>query len=418
MRSQVLGFRGHGPHGFPSGALAAGARRAAALTVAAALAAAVAVIPGNSAQAAACPSAPAPQVPDNPAYYTYVSSYDSACSSTQNWTRNFPDATVSTVVDGSVPVSVTTSTALGGAIASLTVAGKQYIASGGHGSALQYDFHAWNGSSATGNECYNPTQAGARVDDAGHTAPWHGPSTSALYQESVSGATIQTQSRPAMFITRSDTGTGADPSAPSGTCHGTDYQPDISPYTYGLSPYWLTTSVTMNAAGLANVIGLSATLTSGDSLYQHFDGVVIAYLQHDFTANYIVDPETGTASPVQANTAYAQPTERCTADGAYCLGLYYRPAAMPGAYYYLQTGGPDAANGGFGEYTTQITVPTSNISSGSKLHYQAYLIVGNVQRVATTIQLLAQKLGQTPPLSSSTGESPGRGELPGPGEAA
>jgi hypothetical protein len=65
--------------------------------------------------------------------------------------RSFPDASVSIVVDGKVPVSVTTSTALGGAIASLTMAGRQYITSGGHGSALQYDFHAWQGSSASGN---------------------------------------------------------------------------------------------------------------------------------------------------------------------------------------------------------------------------------------------------------------------------
>jgi hypothetical protein len=34
-----------------------------------------------------------------------------------------------------VPVSVTTSTALAGAIASMKVGGKEYIASGGHGSA-------------------------------------------------------------------------------------------------------------------------------------------------------------------------------------------------------------------------------------------------------------------------------------------
>jgi hypothetical protein len=361
---------------------------------AAALAAATLVAPAAKALAASCPPVPSPQTPSNPAYYSYVMSYNPACASTQNWTRSFPDATVSTMVDGTVPVSLTTSTALGGAIASLTVAGKQYIASGGHGSALQYDFHAWQGNSASGSECYNPTQAGARMDDSGHTAPWHGPSTSALYQESVTGNSIQTQSRPAMFITLADPGTGADPGSPTGTCRASDYQADVSPYTYGLSPYWLTTKVNMNAAGLANVIGLQATLASQDSLYAHFDAVLIAYLQRDFTATYTVNPDTGIPAPVQTNTAYDQPTERCTADGAYCLGMYFRPATLPGAYYYLQTRGPDAANGEFGENTTQITAPASNIGPGSVLTYQTYLIVGNKARVGSTIQQLTQQLGQ------------------------
>jgi hypothetical protein len=140
-------------------------------------------------------------------------SYNSACASTSNWTRTFPDTTISDVVDGQVPVAVTTSTALSGAIASLTVAGKQYIASGGHGSALQYDFHAWQGSSPGGSECYNPTQAGARTDDSGQPAPWHAASTSALYQMSVSASqdAIDTASRPAMWVTLADTAPARTP---------------------------------------------------------------------------------------------------------------------------------------------------------------------------------------------------------------
>jgi hypothetical protein len=345
------------------------------------------------AAAASCPPIPSPQTAGNPAYYSYVMSYNSACSSTRNWTRTFPDTTISAVVDGQVPVSVTTSTALGGAIASLSVAGKQYIASGGHGSALQYDFHAWQGDSASGSECYNPTQAGARIDDNGHSAPWHGPSTSALYQMSVSGNSIQTQSRPAMFITLADPGAGVDPSSPGGICQASQYQPDVSPYSYGLSPYWLTTSVSMNAAGLSNVIGLSATLTSSDSLYAHFDAVLIAYLQNGFTATYQVNPATAAVTTLPGSAASSQPTERCTADGSYCLGMYFAPGAMPNGYYYLQTAGPDAENGEFGQDTMQITVPASNIGSGSVLNYQAYLIVGNEQRVADTIQDLHQQIG-------------------------
>jgi hypothetical protein len=351
------------------------------------------VDPVAAATSPSCPAPPQPENPSNPAYYAYVNSYDSRCSATQNWDRSFPDTTISTTVDGTVPVSVTTSTALGGAVASLTVAGKQYIASGGHGTSLQYAFHAWNGSSASGSECYNPTQAGARIDDSGHSAPWHGPSTSALYQMSASGQSIQTASRPAMFITLADHGTGADPSAPSGTCVASTYQPNTSPYNLGLSPYWLTTGVQLNPlAGLNNVIELTAALTSADTLYQNFDAVLIAYLQPDFTNNYQVDPVNGTVSPLKPTDTSATPTERCTGDDAYCLGIYARHNVEPSAYYYLLTRGATAQNGGFGEYTTQITVPTTNVGQGSVLSYETYLVVGNKRRVADTIAQLASQL--------------------------
>ena len=347
----------------------------------------------NASPLSSCPSAPTPSVPSNPAYYAYVNTYDPRCSSQTNWTRSFADTTISTLVDGTVPVSVTTSTALSGAIASLKVAGKEYIASGGHGAALQYTFHAWQADTPSGSECYNPTQAGTRMDDAGQQAPWHAPSTSALYQMSATQNTISTASRPAMFITLADPGTGADPSALSGTCVASTYQSNSSPYTSGLSPYWLTTQVQLGASGLSNVIRLSATLSSQDTIYQHFDGVLIAYLQQDFTANYQVDPATGATTALQSTAASTEPTERCTADGAYCLGVYVRAAAMPTAYYYVMTRDPDAANGMFGEYTSQITVPTSSFGSGSQLNYETYLIVGTRRRVASTIAQLHQLVG-------------------------
>jgi hypothetical protein len=151
--------------------------------------------------------------------------------------------------------------------------------------------------------------------------------------------------------------------------------------------------VHLGAAGLANVIQLSATLTSQDTSYANFDAVLIAYLQRDFTATYQVDPVQGMPSTAPATGATLAPTERCTADGAYCLGIYFPSAAMPRAYYYLLTRGPDAANGLFGEDTTQVTIPANSIGSGSQLSYRTYLIVGNKQRVATTIKSLHDQLG-------------------------
>jgi hypothetical protein len=186
--------------------------------------------------AATCPSPPQPQDMTNPAFYSYVNTYNGACASTTNDGHSFADAGVSTLVDGTNRFSVTASTALGGAIASLRVNDKEFIASGGHGSALQWAFHAWDDGKAA-SECYNPTEAGSRPDDAS-PPPYHGPSTSLISQFSHTGtASVSAQSQPAMYVPLSMTAHWY------GGCHSADYQPKTLPYTDGLSPYSLSTSV-------------------------------------------------------------------------------------------------------------------------------------------------------------------------------
>jgi hypothetical protein len=96
-------------------------------------------------------------------------------------------------------------------ISSLKVGGKEYIAGGGHGAALQMAFHAWH-DGAEPSECYNPTQAGSRLDHVGTAPPFHGPSTSALYQLTGTGATVRTTARMAITCsapTRNPAGTSS-----------------------------------------------------------------------------------------------------------------------------------------------------------------------------------------------------------------
>jgi hypothetical protein len=352
------------------------------------------VVLGQSATATAeappdaCPSAPSPQHPSNPAFYDYVHTYRSCLSTEVNWDRTFPDVSM-TAVDGSVPISVTTSTALAGAIASVKVNGKEYIASGGHGSALQYAFHAWTAGGAS-TECYNPTQAGTRLDDADVAAPYHGPSTSALYQMRRTGATIETASRPAMFIERSDAKEGW------GNCRATDYQPDRAPFTFGLSPYWLTTTIRMapdhGLDGLDNVIKLSAKLDSEDDLYAGFDAVMVAYLQRDFVDTYLYNRATRGLDPFSGDLASNEPPVRCTADGLHCMGLY-RPA---GGYYYTMTRPPGEYNGYSGEQTIQVTTETANVGAGGQtsLNYLAYLAVGSKNDVTSALAELGRQDGR------------------------
>lgn len=340
-----------------------------------------------------CPAPPEPQTMDNPAFYRYVNTYSSACASQRNWDRSFADVTVSRLVDGRNRLSVTASTALGGALASLRVNDKEFLASGGHGSALQWAFHAWNGPAAS--ECYNPTQAGSRRDDAG-PPPYHGPSTSALYEQAATGASsIRTTSRLAMYVPLSMTTPGY------GGCHARDYQPNRSPYTFGLSPYWLTTRVQLGPEGgltnLDNVVRLHARLTSEDARYEHFDGVLVAYLQRDFTATFHYDLATRALHARSGNFSADSPVLRCTADRAYCLGVYFRRSAMPTAYYWVQTDAASAYNGFSGAYLEQVTAPASGVGGTGRrqLTYEVYLAVGNLARVTATLQTVDRQLHMT-----------------------
>ena len=337
--------------------------------------------------AVACPSPPRPSDMTDPAFYSYVNTYDGACASTENHDRSFADVEVGTTVDGTNRFSVTASTALGGAIASLRVNDKEFISSGGHGSSLQWAFHAWDDGKAA-SECYNPTQAGSRPDDAG-PPPYHGPSTSLISRLAHTGtATVSTRSRLAMYVPLSMQAPGY------GGCHATDYQQDVSPYTEGLSPYSLSTAVRLapdnGLANLSNVARVDATLTSSDRKYPNFDAVFVSYLQRDFTDSYSYADGRLTRREIGAPGTLS-PVLKCTHDHAYCLGVYFPASSMRGAYYYTQDEAPNTYNGMAGAYTEQITAPAHNVGgTGTRsLTYRAYLAVGNLDRVKSTLDALA-----------------------------
>lgn len=351
------------------------------------------VLPAGAASAEPLPPGCVAQPASSPRYYDFVHTYRSECATTRNYERTFPDVTVSALVDGTNKLDVTTSTALAGAVASVRVNGKEFIASGGYGAALQYAFHGWAQGKAP-SECYNPTQAGARIDSEGQDAPYHArPSTSALYAMKRSGSSVRTESMPAMFMTKADPAPGWD------GCKAADRQPNREPFTRGLAPYWLTTQVGVGpdagVRGLSNVIRLTATLRSDDDPQDHFDGVLVAYLQRDFSEVYSVDPATAVVTP-RPKDSYAskEPMLRCTGDGGYCMGIYTRPSTLAaGAYYYTMTRPPNAYNGMTGEDTIQVTAPRDGVKRGDVLSYETWFAVGNRQRVADTLRTLHRTLG-------------------------
>lgn len=238
-----------------------------------------------------------------------------------------------------------------------------------------------------------PTQAGARIDDDKQPAPFHGPSTSALYVMTRNGATIRTEQRPAMFMTRADTRLGW------GGCRTADHQPNTSPFTHGLSPYWLSTQVQLapdnGVPRLENVVRLTASIKSEDTHHDHFSSALVAYLQHDFTQvySYNLAKNAMTARPGDAYTT-KDPVIRCTADDAYCMGMYVRPKVLgKSAYYYTMTRPPNDYNGMTGEYTMQVTSPTTDVDRGDVVRYETYVVVGNRDRVGSTIRHLHRAIG-------------------------
>ncbi|MCW6004286.1 hypothetical protein K1W54_06780 [Micromonospora sp. CPCC 205371] len=55
---------------------------------------------------------------------------------------------------------------------------------------------------------------------------------------------------------------------------------------------------------------------------------------------------------------------------------------------------PEPYKAYFGDYTVQITTPAAGVGAGgiTRLEYRAYLVVGNRDRVATTLTELADRL--------------------------
>ncbi len=109
---------------------------------------------------------------DNYAYNTKgAASLANGGRSVDRWGILFKDKQITT--DN---ITITSSVALAGAIASVRYKGFELIASGGHGSAMQFISHDWDSGSGP-TECRNPTEGGNMNDDGG-AFPHHGPSSS------------------------------------------------------------------------------------------------------------------------------------------------------------------------------------------------------------------------------------------------
>lgn len=332
-----------------------------------------------------CPPPPEPQDMRNEAYYQFVMTYKSECAEHTNWGTYYPDLTIS-----SDQVSVTASTALAGAIASVRYGGKEYIGSGGHGAAFQWAVRPFVrpiGAPDTvqpkATECYNPTQAGSQKDDDGKTAPYHWPSTSALSQfEKVGDNRYLAASRLAMYVPIPQ-----QTKLPDDNCKAADYQPDQSPMSLGLSHYWLNPDVSVSG----NVIELRAGLHVEDqepaANVGEVHSTIVAYTQRDFTKEYAY--LNGQLVPFDATRwdHKKSPSLRCTENGTHCLGMYLpNSQTREDAYVYLESRAPDEYTAWGGSYTIEATFVSRN---SRHVDMQAYAVVGDKQKVTETFDRLS-----------------------------
>ncbi len=103
-------------------------------------------------------------------------------ASTWNYGSSYSDQVIQ-----SSNVRIRSSTALAGAIASLSYKGYDFINSGGHGAAFQGAVHFMDGANWwEGSECANPTEAGSMDDDSA-PFPHHGPSSTAIIRPESGG---------------------------------------------------------------------------------------------------------------------------------------------------------------------------------------------------------------------------------------
>jgi hypothetical protein len=333
---------------------------------------------------------------DTPVLIDYygINIYDPSYSSLLNYGTALADH----VIEYS-NIQITFAACLAGAIASLKLDGHEMIASGGHGSAFQFDCHPT--SPSPGSECFNPTEAGSSGDDRRDlnglpaqpnssypllSGQFHGPSTSQVTIDPTfwkSGLLSNGQKyfrskvRLAYYIPGYDAYTGFGGCVPSYPVDGFGEN--------GLSQYVLDKEVRLGQwkdsggsliYGGYPFIGFRMTLNvgAGEPARADFNGVLIAYLLKDFHI----------AVPTTDCVMYDSTVERALgfkADAQTGLGT---PVGSP--FLFAQENDADPANPA---HTTQVTWFCSTMNPPGTITYKIYCVVGSLANVRACILQIA-----------------------------
>ncbi|NUQ16847.1 MAG: hypothetical protein HOP95_00075 [Sphingomonas sp.] len=276
------------------------------------------------------------------------------------------EASISTAVHGA-PLTVSVHPRIhAGAIDSLVFRGVQYVDNHDHGRQIQTAVQVDNLG-----ECFNPTEAGSRADDASHGT------SSVIRKLSASGNVLRTETQGAFWLSP-----------------GEAYGRACSPYRAEtgaqnnsiLSNYLIDRRTRFYGPSIPNLLIVDVSITFPETRQSASIEALTGYLPGSFRSFYSFDPQSRHLQPLAAGPEAGRTTEPviiATPDGRNAMGVFSRSitGAHPDhayyAYFYFPAGGATAKwSCVFGE---------AQIHAGATYHYSCPIAVGTLDEVTAAI---------------------------------
>lgn len=204
---------------------------------------------------------------------------------------------------GESEIVIRTKHRFAGAIGSLTWNGREFVDAHDHGRQIQSASNFQLPDQPFGAECFNPTEAGRRLDGVNAV------SSSRLLELKVAPNRIRTQSEMAFWLGPNEAGPDC-PTSQTATVR---------------SGHLLEKDVTIGVAGFDQVLDYKTTfkLPPGfKSVYQQFE-VVTGYMPARFSAFWTFNPKTSTRAELDDGPGeQALPVIFATPDGSHAMGVW------------------------------------------------------------------------------------------------
>lgn len=259
---------------------------------------------------------------------------------------------------------IRTSTRMAGAIDSITWRGKEFIDAADHGRELQ------SAAFFSGDECWNPTEAGSASDANGPT------SLSRLIDISAQGNNLQTTIQMAYWEWR----------APWCTPHSPVSNDRVSK------------NVTIGWNGLPNVIDYQVTFTVADAQNYVMFEALTGYMNREFNRRFTYEPGTDNLQPTGVEGEQGKPVIHANADLNYAMGIY--SPDLP------QSNLPDLGYGSFsfGDTTKWNAVfRPGPVQAGSRSSFRMFVVIGTLSDVTRSMRAVHQTFhgGGTPVVTTT-----------------
>src|ERR1700674_85520 len=289
------------------------------------------------------------------------------------------DSTITGVVLGQ-PLTIKTSSQFGGAISSISWAGKEFVNNWDQRCQISTNAAFFNR-----NECYNPYETGSKEDGQKPT------SSARVLSLTAAGNTLDSTTQMCWYLTT------RDPRPGFGDVCGTraDFLP-CPPYTGALSDYRVRNTVSIGVAGISNVIQYSTVLSVPEQVRKTVVQMT-AVLPWEFSSVWTYDLVSKDYRKIRSLVGEEDSVKvLATADGAYAMG-YYTPELLQtygngsgGGYRWglvppdpIHYPDPDFAAAGFGgQFRFDSFVGPGDISNRS------YLVIGNMDQVKSALNNL------------------------------